>query len=53
MNRTIYETFAEAFEQFQRDPRVLSLERYRAIGEHLMMTQERWRALQETASQER
>ena len=42
MNRTIYETFAEAFEQFQRDPRVLSLERYRAIGEHLMAIQEAW-----------
>jgi CRP-like cAMP-binding protein len=42
MNRTIYETFAEAFEHFQRDPRVLSLERYRAIGEHLMAIQEAW-----------
>lgn len=42
INRTIYETFTASFEQFQRDPRVLSLERYRAIGEHLMAIQEAW-----------
>ena len=53
MNRMIYASFDQEFELFQRDPRVMSLERYRAIGEHLMMTQERWRALQETANQER
>ena len=45
MNRTIYESFDQEFELFQRDPRVMSLERYRAIGEHLMMIQEEWGSL--------
>jgi len=42
MNRTIYATFAEAFDHFQRDPRVLSLARYRTLGERLMAIQEAW-----------
>jgi hypothetical protein len=42
MNRTMYETVAEAFEHFQRDRRVVSLERYRAIGARLMAIQEAW-----------
>ena len=45
MNRMIYESFDQKFELFQRDPRVMSLERYCAIGEHLMMIQEEWSAL--------
>jgi hypothetical protein len=45
MNRMIYASFNQEFEAFQRDPRVMSLERYRAIGEHLMMIQEDWEAL--------
>jgi hypothetical protein len=45
MNRMIYASFDQEFEQFQRDPRVMSLERYRAIGEHLMTIQEDWSAL--------
>ena len=45
MNRMIYASFDQEFEAFQRDPRVMSLERYRAIGEHLMMIQEEWDAL--------
>ena len=45
MNRMIYASFDQEFELFQRDPRVMSLERYRAIGEHLMMIQEDWGAL--------
>jgi hypothetical protein len=45
MNRAIYASFDQEFEPFQRDPRVMSLERYRAIGEHLMMIQEDWGAL--------
>ena len=45
MNRMIYASFDQEFEQFQRDPRVLSLERYRAIGEHLLMIQEEWEAV--------
>jgi CRP-like cAMP-binding protein len=45
MNRVIYASFGQEFEQFQRDPRVMSLERYRAIGEHLMTIQEDWSAL--------
>ena len=45
MNRTIYASFDQEFELFQRDPRVMSLERYCAIGEHLMMIQEKWSAL--------
>ena len=53
MNRMIYASFDQEFELFQRDPRVMSIERYRAIGEHLMMIQEDWRALQEAASHER
>jgi hypothetical protein len=44
MNRMIYASFDQGFELFQRDPRVMSLERYRAIGEHLMMIQEDWEA---------
>ena len=46
MNRMIYASFDQEFELFQRDPRVMSLERYRAIGEHLMMIQEEWDTLQ-------
>jgi hypothetical protein len=42
MNRAIYTSFDQEFEAFQRDPRVMSLERYRAIGEHLMAIQEAW-----------
>jgi hypothetical protein len=42
MNRTIYTSFDQDFEQFQRDPRVMSLERYRALGEHLMAIQQAW-----------
>jgi CRP-like cAMP-binding protein len=42
MNRLIYTSFDQEFELFQRDPRVMSLERYRAIGEHLMMIQDEW-----------
>ena len=53
MNRIIYASFEQEFELFQRDPRVMSLERYRAIGEHLMMIQEAWGALQGGSSQER
>jgi CRP-like cAMP-binding protein len=45
MNRAIYASFDQAFELFQRDPRVMSLDRYRAIGEHLMRIQEEWEAL--------
>jgi hypothetical protein len=45
MNRIIFASFDQEFEPFQRDPRVMSLERYRAIGEHLMMIQEEWDAL--------
>jgi hypothetical protein len=45
MNRMIYASFDQEFEVFQRDPRVMSLERYRAMGEHLMMIQEEWDAL--------
>jgi CRP-like cAMP-binding protein len=45
MNRMIYASFDQEFELFQRDPLVMSLERYRAIGEHLMMIQEDWGAL--------
>ena len=45
MNRMIYASFDQDFELFQRDPRVMSLERYRSIGEHLMMIQEEWDAL--------
>ena len=45
MNRMIYASFDQEFELFQRDPRVMSLERYREIGEHLMMIQEDWEAL--------
>ncbi len=42
MNRKIYEAFQQGFEQFQNDPRVLSLERYKAIGEQLMHIQAEW-----------
>jgi CRP-like cAMP-binding protein len=42
MNRAIYASFDQDFEAFQRDPRVMSLDRYRAIGEHLMAIQEAW-----------
>ena len=42
MNRMIYASFSQGFESFQRDRRVMSLERYRAIGEHLMAIQEAW-----------
>jgi CRP-like cAMP-binding protein len=45
MNRMIYACFDQEFELFQRDPRVMSLDRYRAIGEHLMMIQEDWSTL--------
>jgi hypothetical protein len=45
MNRAIYASFDQEFEQFQHDPRVMSLERYREIGEHLMRIQEEWEAL--------
>jgi hypothetical protein len=41
----IYTSFDQEFELFQRDPRVMSLERYRAIAEHLMMIHEEWDAL--------
>jgi len=50
MNRAIYASFDQDFELFQRDPRVMSLDRYRAIGEHLMRIQEEWDALQGVAS---
>ncbi len=53
MNRLIYASFDQEFELFQRDPRVMSLERYREIGEHLMTIQDDWAALQEDASRER
>jgi CRP-like cAMP-binding protein len=46
MNRAIYASFDQDFDLFQRDPRVMSLGRYRAIGEHLMAIQEEWDALQ-------
>ncbi len=46
MNRMIYAGFDQDFDLFQRDPRVMSLERYRAIGEHLMLIQEEWDTLQ-------
>jgi hypothetical protein len=46
MNRAIYARFDQDFDLFQRDPRVMSLGRYRAIGEHLMAIQEEWDALQ-------
>jgi CRP-like cAMP-binding protein len=42
MNRAIYTSFDQDFEPFQRDPRVMSLERYRPIGEHLMAIQAAW-----------
>jgi len=42
MNHAIYDTFAQPFEQFQQDTRVLSLERYRPIGEHLVAIQKAW-----------
>ncbi|HEU5100520.1 MAG TPA: cyclic nucleotide-binding domain-containing protein [Roseiflexaceae bacterium] len=42
MNRMIYASFDQDFEAFQADTRVMSLERYRAIGEHLMAIQEAW-----------
>jgi CRP-like cAMP-binding protein len=42
MNRKIYASFDQDFEQFQRDPRVMSLDRYRALGEHLMAIQAAW-----------
>jgi CRP-like cAMP-binding protein len=42
MNRMIYASFSQGFESFQRDRRVMSLERYRAIGEHLMAIQGAW-----------
>jgi CRP-like cAMP-binding protein len=42
MNRAIYASFDQPFEHFQRDPRVLSLERYRPIGEQLMAIQAVW-----------
>lgn len=42
MNHAIYDAFAQPFEQFQGNPRVLSLERYRPIGERLMAIQEAW-----------
>jgi CRP-like cAMP-binding protein len=42
MNRKIYAAFDQEFESFQQDPQVMSLERYRAIGEHLMAIQEAW-----------
>ncbi len=45
MNRMIYAGFDQEFDLFQRDPRVMSLERYRAIGEHLMLIQEEWDAI--------
>jgi CRP-like cAMP-binding protein len=42
MNRAIFAAFAQPYERFQHDPRVLSLERYRAIGEQLMAIQAAW-----------
>jgi hypothetical protein len=42
MNRAIYAAFDQPFEQFQHDRRVLSLERYRPIGEQLMAIQDAW-----------
>jgi CRP-like cAMP-binding protein len=51
MNRLIYASFDQEFESFQRDPRIMSLERYRAIGEHLMMIEEEWGALPGVASE--
>jgi hypothetical protein len=42
MNRAIYDAFTEPFEQFQGNPRVLSLERYGPIGEQLMAIQDAW-----------
>jgi CRP-like cAMP-binding protein len=53
MNRAIYASFNQEFEAFQRDARVMSLERYRAIGEHLMMIQEEWDALTAARSSRR
>ena len=42
MNRAIYTAFDQPFEQFQADPAVLSLARYRPIGEQLMAIQAAW-----------
>ena len=42
MNRAIYAGFDQGFEAFQRDTRVMSLERYRDIGKHLMAIQAAW-----------
>ena len=42
MNQAIYDAFAQPFEQFQQDTRVLSLERYQPIGEHLLAIQKAW-----------
>ena len=44
MNEQIYAAFGQDFASFQRDPRVLSLERYGAIGRQLMQIEARWQA---------
>ena len=44
MNEQIYAALAQDFASFQRDPRVLSLERYGAIGRQLMQIEVRWQA---------
>ena len=44
MNQQIYAAFEQDFACFQRDPRVLSLERYGAIGRQLMQIEARWQA---------
>lgn len=44
MNQQIYAAFGQDFASFQRDPRVLSLERYGAIGRQLMQIEARWQA---------
>lgn len=45
MNYKIYKAFEQDFFSFQSDTSVLSLERYKAIGEQIMDIQEKWSQL--------
>jgi signal-transduction protein with cAMP-binding, CBS, and nucleotidyltransferase domain len=45
MNQKIYAAFDQDFAAFQRDERVLSLERYVPIGRQLMLVEAEWQAL--------
>lgn len=46
MNYKIFESFKQDFDSFQKDPSVLTLERYNGIGHQLMVVERLWQETQ-------